>query len=53
VTVEFSARRRREVIDALRRPYQLTLSTGELTDVERNAAGLSVRCVDDIELELP
>jgi P-loop Domain of unknown function (DUF2791) len=36
-----------------RRHYQLTLSTSELTDVERNAAGLSVRGVDDIELELP
>jgi hypothetical protein len=36
-----------------RRHYQLTLSTGELTDVERNAAGLAVRSVDDIELELP
>jgi hypothetical protein len=36
-----------------RRHYQLTLSAGELTDVERNAAGLAVRSPDDIELELP
>jgi hypothetical protein len=33
--------------------YQLTLRPSELTDIERNAAGLSVRSVDDIELELP
>jgi len=33
--------------------YQLTLRAGELTDVERNAAGLAVRSVDDIELNLP
>jgi hypothetical protein len=36
-----------------RRHYQLTLTAGELTDVERNAAGLAVRSVDDIELDLP
>jgi BREX system ATP-binding protein BrxC/D len=36
-----------------RRHYQLTLTPGELTDVERNAAGLSVCSVDDIELDLP
>ncbi|MFC0532814.1 BREX system ATP-binding protein BrxD [Phytohabitans kaempferiae] len=36
-----------------RRHYQLTLGTSELTDVERNAAGLAVRSVDDIELDLP
>jgi P-loop Domain of unknown function (DUF2791) len=36
-----------------RRHYQLTLTAGELTDVERNAASLSVRSVDDIELDLP
>ena len=33
--------------------YQLTLGAGELTDVERNAAGLVVRSVDDIELGQP
>ena len=33
--------------------YQLTLRAGELTEVERNAAGLAVRSVDDIDLELP
>jgi hypothetical protein len=33
--------------------YRLTLRTGELTDVERNAAGLAIRNVDDIELDLP
>jgi hypothetical protein len=33
--------------------YQLTLGAGELTDVERNAAGLVVRSVDDVELDLP
>jgi len=36
-----------------RRHYQLTLTAAELTDVERNAAGLAVRSVDDIELDLP
>jgi hypothetical protein len=36
-----------------RRHYQLTLNAGELTDVERNAAGLAVRSVDDIDLDLP
>jgi hypothetical protein len=36
-----------------RRHYQLTLTTGELTDVERNAAGLAIRGVDDIELDVP
>jgi len=36
-----------------RRHYRLTLSAAELTDVERNAADLAVRGVDDIELELP
>jgi hypothetical protein len=36
-----------------RRHYQLTLNPGELTDVERNAAGLAVRSVDDIDLDLP
>ena len=36
-----------------RRHYQLTLTAGELTEVERNAAGLAVRSVDDIELDLP
>jgi hypothetical protein len=33
--------------------YQLTLHAGELTEVERNAAGLAVHGVDDIELDLP
>ncbi len=36
-----------------RRHYQLTLATGELTEVERNAAGRAVGGVDDIELDLP
>jgi hypothetical protein len=36
-----------------RRDYRLTLRTAELTDVERNAAGLSVNSVDDIDLDLP
>ncbi|HEX6499651.1 MAG TPA: BREX system ATP-binding protein BrxD [Micromonosporaceae bacterium] len=35
-----------------RRDYQLTLRAAELTDVERNAAGLGVASVDDIELDL-
>lgn len=35
-----------------RRHYQLTLTASELTDVERNAAGLAVRSVDDIELDV-
>jgi P-loop Domain of unknown function (DUF2791) len=33
--------------------YQLTIRASELTDVERNAAGLAVHTVDDIELDLP
>ena len=33
--------------------YQLTLRTAELTDVERNAAGLAVSGPDDIDLERP
>ena len=36
-----------------RRHYQLTLATGELTEVERNAAGRPIGGVDDIELDLP
>ncbi len=36
-----------------RRHYRLTLTASELTDVERNEAGLTVQSVDDIELELP
>jgi hypothetical protein len=36
-----------------RRDYPGTLVAGELTDVERNAAGLVVRSVDDIDLDLP
>ena len=36
-----------------RRDYPVTLVAGELTDVERNAAGLAVRSVDDIDLDLP
>ncbi len=36
-----------------RRDYPVTLVAGELTDVERNAAGRAVRSVDDIELDLP
>jgi hypothetical protein len=36
-----------------RKHYQLTLNVGELTDVERNAAGLAVRSVNDIELDVP
>nr|WP_205864210.1 BREX system ATP-binding protein BrxD [Planosporangium mesophilum] len=36
-----------------RRDYKLTLRAGELTDIERNAAGMAVASVDDIELELP
>jgi hypothetical protein len=36
-----------------RRDYPLTLTAGELTEEERNAAGLAVRSVDDIPLELP
>lgn len=35
-----------------RRHYQLTLAPVELTEVERNAAGLAVTSVDDIDLEL-
>ncbi len=33
--------------------YHLTLTTAELTDVERNAAGLVASNVDDIDLTLP
>lgn len=33
--------------------YQLTLRPAELTEVERSAAGLAVRSVDDIVLDLP
>ncbi|MET8349021.1 BREX system ATP-binding protein BrxD [Micromonospora sp. NPDC005206] len=36
-----------------RRDYKLTLRAAELTDVERNAAGLAANSVDDIELDLP
>jgi hypothetical protein len=36
-----------------RRNYQLTLAVSELTDVEANAAGLTARTVDDIDLTLP
>jgi hypothetical protein len=36
-----------------RRHYHLTLTTAELTDVERNAAGLVASNVDDIDLTLP
>ncbi len=36
-----------------RRDYAVTLAAYELTDVERNAAGLQVRSVDDIDLDLP
>jgi hypothetical protein len=36
-----------------RRDYPGTLAASELTDVERNAAGLAVRSVDDIDLDLP
>jgi hypothetical protein len=36
-----------------RRDYPLTLTAGELTEVERNAAGIAVHSVDDIELDLP
>lgn len=36
-----------------RRHYRLTLTAGELTEVERNAAGLAVRSVNDIDLDLP
>jgi hypothetical protein len=35
-----------------RRDYPATLVAGELTDVERNAANLRVRGVDDIELDV-
>ena len=33
--------------------YHLTLHAGELTEQERNAAGLAVGSVDDIDLDLP
>jgi len=36
-----------------RRHYQLTLAAAELTEVERNAAGLAVQSVDDVKLDLP
>ncbi|MER7277965.1 BREX system ATP-binding protein BrxD [Dactylosporangium sp. NPDC000244] len=36
-----------------RRHYPVTLTAAELTDVERNAAGLAVETVDDIDLTLP
>jgi hypothetical protein len=36
-----------------RRHYPVTLTAAELTDVERNAAGLAVESVDDIDLALP
>lgn len=36
-----------------RRDYPATLVASELTDVERNATGLTVRGVDDIDLDLP
>ena len=35
-----------------RRDYPVTLVAGELTEVERNAAGLAVRGVDDIDLDV-
>lgn len=35
-----------------RRHYTLTVAVAELTEVERNAAGLAVRTVDDIDLDL-
>ena len=35
-----------------RRHYQLTVTAGELTEVERNAAGLAIRSVDDIDLDV-
>jgi bacteriophage exclusion system BrxC/D-like protein len=35
-----------------RRDYPVTLVAGELTDVERNAAGLAVRGVDDVEIDI-
>jgi hypothetical protein len=35
-----------------RRDYPVTLVASELTDVERNAAGLAVRSVDDIGLDV-
>ncbi|WP_327009667.1 BREX system ATP-binding protein BrxD [Dactylosporangium sp. NBC_01737] len=36
-----------------RRHYPVTLTAAELTDVERNAAGLAIESVDDIDLHLP
>ncbi|GAA2369405.1 BREX system ATP-binding protein BrxD [Dactylosporangium salmoneum] len=36
-----------------RRDYPVTVTAAELTDVERNAAGLAVESVDDIDLTLP
>jgi hypothetical protein len=36
-----------------RRHYELTVAVSELTEVERNAAGLTIRSVDDIDLPLP
>ncbi len=35
-----------------RRDYPVTLAAGELTEVERNAAGLAVRGVDDIDIDV-
>ncbi|HZL75705.1 MAG TPA: BREX system ATP-binding protein BrxD [Propionibacteriaceae bacterium] len=36
-----------------RQHYKLTLTTVELTEIERNAAGLQATSVDDVHLEMP